>query len=63
MFKMCSDVLRCFQMIADVFGNESMDFNGPKAFDHPQLFDDQLEVWTLINQKSTVILPYPMVLF
>ena len=32
-------------------------------FDDPQLFDDQLEVWTLINQKSTVIPPSLMVLF
>ena len=32
-------------------------------FDDPQLFDDQLEVWTLIIEKSTVILPSLMVLF
>ena len=36
-------------------------FDDPKLFDDPQLFDDQLEVWTLIVQKSTVILPPPMV--
>ena len=29
----------------------------------PQLFDDQLEVWNLIIQKSTVIPSSPMVLF
>ena len=23
----------------------------PQVFDHPQLFDDQLEVWTLIIQS------------
>ena len=42
--------------------NESMDFNDPKELDDPKLFDDlqpfndQSEVWTLIIQKSTVIL-------
>ena len=30
-------------------------FDDPQVFDDPQLFHDQLEVWTLINQKSTVI--------
>ena len=49
-----------FQMI---ISNESMDFNDPKELNDPQPFDDQLEVWTLINQKSTVIPPSLMVLF
>ena len=40
-----------------IISNESMDFNDP------QLFGDQLEVWTLIIQKSTVIPPSLMVLF
>ena len=35
----------------------------PKELNDPQLFDDQLEVWTLIIQKSTVIPSSPMVLF
>ena len=43
--------------------NERMDFNDPKELDDPQLFDDQLEVWTLIIQKSTVIPPSLIVLF
>ena len=30
-----------------VISNESMDLNDPKEFDDPQLFHDQLEVWTL----------------
>ena len=38
-------------------------FNDPQLFDDPQLLDDQLEVWTSIIQKSTVIPPSPMVLF
>ena len=38
-------------------------FNDPQPFDDPQLSDDQLEVWTLIIQKSTVIPSSPMVLF
>ena len=52
-----------------IISNESMDFNDPKEsddpqlFDDPQLVDDQLEVWTLIIQKSTVIPPSLMVLF
>ena len=46
-----------------IISNESMDFNDPKELDDPQLFDDQLEVWTLIIQKSTVISPSLMVLF
>ena len=46
-----------------VISDESMDFNDPKEFDDPQLFGDQLEVWTLIIQKSTVIPPSLMVLF
>ena len=48
-----------FQMI---ISNESMDFNDPKELDDPQLFDDQLEEWTLIIQESTVIPPSLMVL-
>ena len=40
-----------------IISNESMDFNDP------QLFGDQLEVWTLIIQKSTVIPSSLMVLF
>ena len=41
-----------------IISNENMDFYDPKEFndlqllDDPQLFDDQLEVWTLIIQKS-----------
>ena len=35
----------------------------PQLFDDPQLSDDHLEVWTLINGKSTVIPPSLMVLF
>ena len=46
-----------------IISNESMDFNDPKEYNDPQLFDDQLEVWTLIIQKSTVIPSSPMVLF
>ena len=46
-----------------IISNERMDFNGPKELDDPQLFDGQLEVWTLIIQKSTVIPPSLMVLF
>ena len=50
-----------------IISNESMDFNGPfedpQLFDVPQLFNDQLEVWTLIIQNSTVIPPSLMVLF
>ena len=58
-----------------IISNESMDFNDPKEvadpqlfddpklFDDPQLFYDQLEVWILIIQKSTVIPSSPMVLF
>ena len=46
-----------------IISNESMYFNDPKEFDDPQLFNDQLEVWTLIIQKSTVIPPSVMVLF
>ena len=46
-----------------IISNESMNFNGPKESDDPQLFDDpqvfddpqlfvdQLEVWTLIISK------------
>ena len=34
-----------------------------QLFDDRQLFDDQLEVWTLIIQNSTVIPPSLMVLF
>ena len=34
---------------------------GAAGYD-PQLFDDQLELWTLIIQKSTVIHPSLMVL-
>ena len=36
---------------------------GLVEFDDPQIFDDQLEVWTLIMEKSTVIPPSLMVLF
>ena len=32
------------------------------AIDDPQVFDDQLEVWTLIIEKSTLIPPSVMVL-
>ena len=58
-----------------IISNESMDSNDPKDLDDPQLFDDpsysmipqlfddQLEVWTLIIEKSTVIPPSLMVLF
>ena len=58
-----------------IISNESMDSNDPKDLDDPQLFDDpsysmipqlfddQLEVWTLIIQKSTVIPPSLMFLF
>ena len=46
-----------------IISNESMDFKDPKELDDPKLFDDQLEVWTLIIQKSTVIPPSLMVLF
>ena len=58
-----------------VISNESTDFNDPEDFDDsqlfddpqlfvdPQQFDDQLEVWTLIIEKSTVIPPLLMVLF
>ena len=58
-----------------IISNESTDFNDPEEFDDsqlfdepqlfvdPQQFDDQLEVWTLINQKSTVIPPSLMVMF
>ena len=45
-----------------IISNESMVFNDPKELDDPQLFDDQLEVWTLIIQESTVIPPSLMVL-
>ena len=38
-------------------------FRVGSEFDDPQLFDDQLEEWTLINQKSRVIPPSLMVLF
>ena len=38
-------------------------FDNPQLFDDPQLLDDQLEVWTLIIEKSTVIPPSLMVLF
>ena len=38
-------------------------FDDPQPFDDPQQFDDQLEVWTLIIEKSTVIPPSLMVLF
>ena len=52
MFKMFSDVHRCFQdapmgfvavglMDFMIISNESMHFNDPKEFDDPQLFDDQ----------------------
>ena len=34
-----------------------------QLFNHPQLFDDRLEVWTLTIQKYTVIPPSLMVLF
>ena len=50
------------------FQVKSMDFhdpkglNGPQLFDDPQLLDDQLEVCSLITQKSTVTPPSPMVL-
>ena len=46
-----------------IISNECMDLNDPKEFADPQLFDDpqqlddQLEVWTLIIQKSTKIPP------
>ena len=57
-----------------IISNESMDFNDPKELNDPnysmipdiprsQLFNDQLEVWTLIIQKCTVIPPSLMVLF
>ena len=52
-----------------IISNECMDFNDPKEFDDPQLFDDpqqfddQLEIWTLIIQKSSVIPPSAMALF
>ena len=57
-----------------IISNESMDFSDPgtrwsptiwwsQLFDDLQLFDDRLEVWTLIIQKSTVIPPSLMVLF
>ena len=48
--------------------NDPKEFNDPQLFDDPKLFDDlhlfydQLEVWTLIIQKSTVIPSSPMVL-
>ena len=51
-----------------IISNESMD-NDPKELndhqllDDPQLFGDQLEVRTLIIQKSTVTPLSPMVLF
>ena len=45
-----------------IISNESMHFNDPNELDDPQLFDDQLEVWTLIIQESTVIPPSLMVL-
>ena len=49
-----------------VVSNESMDFNDPKEFDDPWYSmikrKFQLEAWTLIIQKSTVILPSAMVL-
>ena len=34
-----------------------------QLFNHPQLFDDRLEVWTYTIQKYTVIPPSLMVLF
>ena len=37
--------------------NDSRDSNDPKELDDPPLFDDQLEVLTLIIQMSTVIPP------
>ena len=52
-----------------IISSVSMDLNDPKGLDDPQLFDDpqllddQLEVWTSIIQKSTVIPPSPMILF
>ena len=58
-----------------IISNESMNFKDPKESDDPQvfddpqlfddlqLFDDQLEVWTFIIEKSTVIPPSLMVLF
>ena len=46
-----------------IISNESMNFKDPKESDDPQLFDDQLEVWTLIIEKCTVIPPSLMVLF
>ena len=52
-----------------IISNESMAFNDPKELNEPQLFDDpqrfdiQLEVWTLIIQKSSVIPPSSIVLF
>ena len=58
-----------------IISNKSTDFNDPEEFDDsqlfddpqlfvdPQQFDDQLEVWTLTIQKSTVIPPSLMVLF
>ena len=58
-----------------IISNESMDSNDPKDLDDPQLFDDpsysmipqlfddQLEAWTLIIQKSMVIPPSARVLF
>ena len=51
-----------------IISNGSMDFNDPKEFDDPQLFDDpqqfddQLEIWTLIIQKLTLINSSSMVL-
>ena len=62
---MFSAVFRCSQ---DVL-NWSQIFSMISAillyqlFDDPQLFDEQLDVWTLIIPKSTVIPPSLMVLF
>ena len=36
-------------------------FDDPKLYNYPQLLNDQLEVWTLIIQKPTVIPSSPMV--
>ena len=63
----------CFQdapkgLVGLVDSNDPKDLDDPQLFDDPsysmipQLFDDQLEVWTLIIQKSTVIPPSLIVL-
>ena len=52
-----------YLMIQQLLFDDPQVFDDPQQFDDPQLSDDQLEVWTLINQMSTVIPPSPMVLF